>query len=126
MRREFALGPDDIRALDALGCPWEAIVSAGVPWLLLHDHPVPPGYNADKAQAAVRMDTYPATLDMVYFYPPLARTDGKTINNLSFLGIDGRSFQQWSRHYTWRQGIDSLCTHLRRVRGWLKHEFRKR
>ncbi|GAD58607.1 hypothetical protein MBEBAB_0857 [Brevundimonas abyssalis TAR-001] len=73
------------------------------------------------------MDTYPpGQIDMAYFDPPLARVDGKAINNLSALAIDGRTFQQWSRHYAWRSGVDTLATHLRRVRGWLTHEFRKR
>jgi hypothetical protein len=127
MRREFNLGPEDIRALDALGCPWETVIQSGVHWLLLHKHPIPVGYNVAEATAAIRVDGYPAgMIDMVYFCPPLSRVDGQTINNLSELAVDGRTFQQWSRHYPWRQGVDSLCTHLRRVRAWLKNEFKKR
>ncbi|MDR7062450.1 MULTISPECIES: E2/UBC family protein [unclassified Sphingopyxis] len=127
MRREFNLGPDDIRVLEALGCPWETIAQGGARWLLLRQHPIPEGYNVAQADVAIRLDAYPAgMIDMVYFSPPLSRADGKVINNLSALSIDNRSFQQWSRHYPWRQGVDSLCTHLRRVRAWLKNEFKKR
>ena len=127
MRREFELGPEDVRALEALGRPWEAIRSGAARYLLVHDHPVPAGYNVSQARMAVRIDTYPpGPLDMVYFCPPLARQDGKLINNLSTVTIDGQTYQQWSRHYGWLAGVDSLCRHLGRIRGWLTHEFRKR
>ena len=127
MRRDFVLGPEDARALDALGLPWEAIRWGPSRWVLIHNHPIPAGYNHATAQAALRLDTYPpGIIDMVYFDPPLARADGKTINNLSTLKIDNRDFQQWSRHYTWRPGVDTLASHIRRIRGWLSHEFRKR
>ncbi|MFN4175540.1 E2/UBC family protein [Phenylobacterium sp.] len=127
MRREFELGPEDVRALEALGLPWETIRSSAVRWILIHEHPIPPGYNHATATVAIRIDTYPpGIIDMAFFHPALARADGKTINNLSQLTIDGRPFQQWSRHYAWRPGVDTLATHLRRVRGWLNHEFRKR
>lgn len=127
MRRDFGLGPEDARVLDALGLPWEAIWSGPSRWILIQDHPIPPGYNHPKAMVAIRLDTYPpGIIDMAYFDPPLARADGKTINNLSTLSINGRPFQQWSRHYAWRPGVDTLATHLRRMRGWLNHEFRKR
>jgi hypothetical protein len=127
MRRDFDLGPEDAGALDALGLPWEAIRSGPSRWILIHDYPIPPGYNLARAQAAIRLDTYPpGIIDMVYFHPPLARTDGKTINNLSALSIDNKDFQQWSRHYGWRPGVDTLASHIRRIRGWLSHEFRKR
>jgi len=127
MRRDFDLGPEDARALDALGLSWEAIQLGPSRWILIHDYPIPPGYNVTKAQAAIRLDTYPpGIIDMVYFHPPLSRADGKTINNLSALAIDNRPFQQWSRHYGWRPGVDTLASHIRRIRGWLSHEFRKR
>ncbi|WP_045318832.1 MULTISPECIES: E2/UBC family protein [Brevundimonas] len=127
MRRDFELGSEDVRALDALGLSWEAIRSGPSRWILIHNHPVPTGYTSSSATVAIRMDTYPpGQIDMAYFDPPLARVDGKAINNLSALAIDGRTFQQWSRHYAWRSGVDTLATHLRRVRGWLTHEFRKR
>jgi hypothetical protein len=127
MRRDFDLGPEDVRALDALGLPWEAILSGKSRWILIHDYPIPSGYNHAKALAAIRLDTYPpGMIDMVYFHPLLARADGKTINNLSTLSIDNKDFQQWSRHYGWRPGVDTLASHIRRIRGWLSHEFRKR
>jgi len=127
MRREFELALEDVRALMALGLPWEAVRSGGARYIMVHEHPVCAGYNHPTATVALRIDTYPpGIIDMVYFNPPLARADGKTIKNLSLTEIDRCSFQQWSRHYAWRPGVDTLATHLRRIRGWLNHEFRKR
>lgn len=127
MRRDFELGPDDARALDALGYRWEAVRAGVVLWLLIHDFPIPPAYNVSLAKVAIRLDAYPSGgIDMAYFSPPLARADGQVINNLSATAVGEEPFQQWSRHYTWTAGKDTLSTHIRRVRGWLKHEFRKR
>jgi hypothetical protein len=127
MRREFDLGAEDARALDALGHSWETIRSAGGLWILIDEYPLPPGYNVPAATLALRTDTYPSgMIDMAYFQPLLARADGKLINNLSTLTIDNKTFQQWSRHYSWNPALHSLSTHIRRVGGWLRHEFRKR
>ena len=127
MRRDFELGPDDVRALDALGLSWEAIRSGRARYVLIHNHPVPEGYNASTVRVAIRMDTYPpGPLDMAYVHPPLSRAGHKAINNLSSTTIDGQTFQQWSRHYPFRCGVDTLSSHLRRFRSWLSHELRKR
>ncbi|MFZ0268198.1 E2/UBC family protein [Caulobacter sp.] len=128
MRRDFELGPDDVRALDALGRSWEAVRSSEGPrYVIIHDHPVPAGYNHSAVTVAIRLDTYPpGPLDMAYVMPSLARADGKVINNLSTLTIDQQTYQQWSRHYAFRSGVDTLASHLRRFGSWLTHEFRKR
>jgi Prokaryotic E2 family E len=127
VRRDFDLGSEDVRALDALGRPWEAIRSGFGRYVLIQGHPAPAGYNYGAVDVAIRLDVYPpGPLDMAYVHPPLARADGKAINNLSMLEIDGKPFQQWSRHYAFRPGVDTLASHLRRFRSWLSHEFRKR
>ena len=125
-RREFQLPEEDVAALDALGYRWETIVAAGVRWLLLYDWPVPAGLTASHVTVAVRVVTgYPAAaLDMIYLHPPLQRRDGRTIAGLSTLLLDGKTFQQWSRHYTaanpWRIGVDDVTSHLRAAEEWLR------
>ncbi|GFM31604.1 E2/UBC family protein [Novosphingobium sp. PY1] len=127
MRRDFDLGPDDARALDALEYRWETVRSGGAMWVVIHDFPIPVGFNVGSAKVAIRVDTYPpGPIDMAYFSPPLARADGQRVNNLSAFTIEGEEYQQWSRHYAWNSARDTLGTHVRRVRGWLKHELRKR
>ncbi|MBA3272287.1 MAG: hypothetical protein H0T11_00240 [Chthoniobacterales bacterium] len=131
MRRHFLLPETDMEYLDAQGLHWETVIEPGWQWLLLHDFPVPDGYNARRVTAAVSICAgYPdAPLDMVYFYPPLARTDGRAINCLTTQVIDGKSFQRWSRHRTgqnpWRPGEDDLAAHLALVEHWLEREFMK-
>ena len=131
MRKDFYLPDEDIAFLTELGLAWEAINDQGMQWILIHDYPVPSGYNLEKVDVAVKIETgYPRTqLDMAYFYPPIHRLDGKNINALSDQLIDGRNFQRWSRHRTgenpWREGVDDLSTHLALVSFWFEQEFKK-
>ncbi|MFS0738999.1 E2/UBC family protein [Brevundimonas sp. 3P9-tot-E] len=127
MRRDFQLPDNDVRALDALGLTWDAVRDGAARYVIVRSHPVPEGYTATEVDVAYRVDAYPpGPLDMAYIRPALARTDGKVINNLSQITIEGRTYQQWSRHYPFQSGVDTLCSHMRRFRSWLSHEFRKR
>lgn len=130
-RREFQLPAEDIQFLDEFGCPWEAIQDGSL-WVLLHDFKTPEGYNHRLVTAAIRIETgYPhAALDMVYFYPHLARIDGleiKATNGVQL--IEGEKYQRWSRHYTAQHpfvlGEHNLGTHIYTIEDWLLREFRK-
>lgn len=130
-RRQFALLPEDQEFLDEYGLPWETIVD-GSQWVLIHDFPLPDGYNNPRATAAIRMETgYPSSpLDMVYLYPPVSRKDGRVIGATeSMQPIDGKNFQRWSRHRTaqnpWKVGRDNLGAHIILIEEWLEREFRK-
>lgn len=129
MRRQFLLPQQDREFLEARSLVWETITEAGVQWLLVHDFPVPTGYNANKTIAALMISPgYPdAQLDMVYFYQPLVRADGKAINALATQSLDGKIFQRWSRHRSaqnpWRPGEDNVSTHLALVEAWLEREL---
>ncbi|RFZ92945.1 hypothetical protein D0C36_16280 [Mucilaginibacter conchicola] len=123
-RREFYLPEDDTDFLDSLGLLWEAIGRQSAMWLLIHDYPLPDGYNVAKVDVALLIaPSYPATeIDMAYFYPALSKRSGRPINALSSQIVDGRNFQRWSRHRQpgeWRPGVDSISTHLCLVDNWL-------
>ena len=131
MRRQFDLLPEDEQLLNDYGLPWETVVD-GSQWVLIHDFPTHEGYNHKSVIAAIRLETgYPNTpLDMVYFHPPLARTDGRTIGATQAVQqIAGISYQRWSRHRTglnpWKPTIDSLGTHIVLIEDWLQREFEK-
>jgi hypothetical protein len=131
MRRQFDLLPEDEQLLNDYGLPWETVVD-GSQWVLIHDFPTHEGYNHKTVIAAIRLETgYPNTaLDMVYFYPALARTDSRPIGATQALQqIEGASYQRWSRHRTaqnpWRPNIDSLGTHIVLIEDWLQREFEK-
>jgi Prokaryotic E2 family E/Multiubiquitin len=126
VRRAFRLPEEDEAYLNSLGLQWEALVNGGR-WVLIHDHPLPGGYVAQTANMAIRMEGGypPAKLDMVYFYPAIARADRKAIPALSTQELDGVTYQRWSRHYEWRDGIDSLVTHYLRCKTWLVDELKR-
>jgi hypothetical protein len=129
MRRQFQLSEEDEQGLAALGLEWETIVDGNTKWLLVHAYPIPEGYNYRQASVALRISpSYPDDqIDMVYFSPLLALTTGRAIRQLSPIMIDGKQYQQWSRHRTpqnpWRLGLDNISTHLLQVNNWLDREL---
>lgn len=130
MRRAFQLAQEDEECLAARRRPWEAIIENNAKWLLFPDYPIPAGYNHRLVTAALRIPpSYPDDqIDMVYFHPALALVSGKGIAQLSTCTVDGKPYQQWSRHRKpgeWRPGIDNVCTHLLQVDDWLERELRK-
>lgn len=121
MRRQFALPEDDIECLDAMGLKWETVQN-GQPWLLLHDFVFPKGYNHQAGSVAIQISAnYPvAQLDMAYFFPHLARSDGGALRQANvFQPIEGKQWQRWSRHYGWVPGQHNICTHVVLIRHWL-------
>ncbi len=132
MRRHFSLHEQDEEHLNVRGHPWETVIENNVMRLVIHDFPVPQGYNFDRVNLNLRIgNNYPdEQIDMVYFYPHLARLDGKPIGALASDKFDGNDWQRWSRHRTaanpWRPGIDCIATHLHLVKDWLIREFERR
>jgi len=130
-RRQFKLSEEDEQFLNDYGQTWET-VKEGSKWVLIEDFQTYPGYNHQSVTCAIRIESgYPvAALDMVYFYPPLARIDGKPIARTEAKqSLDGKQFQRWSRHRTgqnpWKPGEDSLESHVQLIEDWLEREFEK-
>jgi hypothetical protein len=131
LRRQFEVLPMDRQFLEEYGLPWETLVE-GSQWVLIHEFSTHEGYNAPRVTIAVRMETgYPNTeLNMVYICPALARKDGIAIGATQATeGIDGKTFQRWSRHRTaqnpWKIGRDNLGSHVILIEDWLAREFEK-
>jgi hypothetical protein len=131
LRRHFSLPPEDVEFLDSLGLRWELITDK-VQWLLIHGHPLPTGYCLDTVSVAIRIEAgYPhAALDMVYFFPFIARSDSKPIPATEATQtLDGKEWQRWSRHRTpqnpWRSGEDNIESHFLLIEDWLRREFMK-
>jgi hypothetical protein len=125
LRRQFSMGKEDTRYLDANHPNWETIVCGANRVLLLHDFSVPNGYTVRVSTAAIIIPmNYPTQeLDMVYFYPSLTRSDGQAIRQADVQVVfDGVSYQRWSRHYTitkWKPEEDNIATHVMAIRDWL-------
>ena len=128
LQRAFRLPASDENYLDGLGLPWETVKDGRTLWLLIYEWKLPRGYNATIARLALLIPPGYADsqLDMVYFHPALARTDGRTIRALASQSICGETWQRWSRHRTaqnpWRVGIDDITSHLSLVDEWLRRE----
>ncbi|MNQ80479.1 hypothetical protein D3C85_954610 [compost metagenome] len=123
---------EDQAYLSSLKLPFETVKLERQNWVLIHNYPIPQGYNVSLATMGIRMvGCYPtAGLDMVYFFPPLNRMDGLPIGALTDHPLDGKNYQQWSRHRTstnpWRPEVDNLSTHVPLADFWLENEFKKR
>lgn len=129
-RRAFQLAEIDRTFLDRAYPTWEAIIEGQSQWVLIEPFGLPAGFNHDSAAVALLIDPmYPdAQIDMAYFMPHLARSDGKGINALSGHHLDGKAWQRWSRHResgAWRPGVDNIETHLLYVRSFLELELKK-
>jgi hypothetical protein len=131
MRRHFQLPAEDTEYLENCGLQWETVTENKDRRVVIYGSPVPPGYNVSTVDINLRIvDGYPDTqIDMAYFCPPLARSDGKGIRAVVTCNFDGKVWQQWSRHRTganpWRPGLDNIESHLLLVEDWLNREFKK-
>jgi hypothetical protein len=131
LRQDFRLPELDESYLKSLSLPWETLLDGATRWLIVHDWKVPAGYNHGQVSLALLIPSNysDSQVDMVYFKPALARTDGRAIGALSTITIGGIQWQQWSRHRTtanpWRIGVDDIASHLALVDEWLRREFAK-
>src|SRR5271163_198920 len=96
MRKQFQLSEEDEQCLAALGFEWEAIIEGNTKWLIVQSYPIPEGYNHRKADAALRISpSYPDDqIDMVYFYPALALTNGKAVRQLTRFRYGSRNYSR--------------------------------
>jgi hypothetical protein len=131
MRRQFTLPSEDMEWLESHQLRYELVAEGRVLRVIIHDLPVVSGYNVGAVAANVRIEPgYPdSQIDMVYFYPALARVDGHAIAAISNDDFDGKTWQRWSRHRTpanpWRPGIDNLSTHFALIHDWIERELKK-
>ncbi|MGD9950455.1 MAG: E2/UBC family protein [Desulfobulbus sp.] len=131
LRKDFPLPEEDTEYLETTGMLWETVAENKIKRVIVRAFPVSEGYSLNVVDLNVRIEaTYPDTqIDMVYFFPPLVRIDGKPIAAIANDNFDGKSWQRWSRHRTnknpWRPGFDNLASHLALVSEWLRMEIRK-
>ncbi|WP_017232953.1 multiubiquitin domain-containing protein [Pandoraea sp. B-6] len=132
VRADFQVLEEDAEHLNAKAYTWEAIAAPdGFQRIVVRGFEPPPGYAPTKVDMFVLIPRgYPdVQIDMVYFYPGLARADGRAIRALITNNFEGKVWQGWSRHRTpnspWRPGIDNLSTHLALVDNFLRAELSK-
>lgn len=126
MRRQFALPAEEVEGFTTLYPQWETLQENRMDWLLIHDFPVPAGYNVSIVDLAVQiLPGYPRErLDMVYVFPVLSLTNGRPIPKVEALQvIDRCSFQRWSRHYPWNPLQHNIAIHLQFANEWFEREL---
>lgn len=125
------LTDEDGLFLDSTGKEWSASPWNGNLLLVVKKWPLPPGFTTTEADVGIVIPiTYRAAqIDMFYFLPGLARSDGKSIPAVSAQNLNGVNFQQWSRHRTptsaWRPALDDVGTHLAFMDACLRDELRR-
>jgi hypothetical protein len=132
MSQQFLLPSDDREFLNEIhGQKWETVSEGGNLWLLIHEFPVPAGYNHAQITLALLINPmYPdVQIDMAYCFPALSLNSGRAIPNILSQQINGRQFQGWSRHRTatnpWRPGVDDISGHLNLVQHWFERELNR-
>ena len=131
LRQDFDLAADETQFLLDEGRHWELVAlhegGGQSLWLFVLDVTLPngfvslatPGDHLASVTVGIRVTGYPTSaLDMVYVHPPVGRADGRPIPGVSPLTIDSRDFQQWSRHYSFHVGADSIESHFRAAENW--------
>jgi len=115
MNQRITLLPEDEKILDAdYPEKWKIIHKGGEDGLLIKEFRLPDGYTQSTVDFMVRLpEGYPmAKLDMFYLDPAVEKRNGKPIDDVSIQTHLLRSWQQWSRHYDWTPGEDSLHGHI--------------
>jgi hypothetical protein len=82
--------------------------------LTIRRFPFPP-YTPKEAELLIRLPAgYPQTaVDMFYTIPDVKLPSGQFPQSCDqHPMVGGKAWQQWSRHITWRSGIDNLRTFL--------------
>jgi hypothetical protein len=105
---------DDSEFLDAKGFQHEILESGGEVHVILRRFPFH-RYAPQEADLLIRLlPGYPQTaVDMFFTIPDVKLPSGAFPKNCDqHPVIGGKLWQQWSRHLTWRSGIDDLRSFL--------------
>ena len=124
----YDLPCEDVEYLDSnYPSGWKKIAEGnGKFGLLIENFSIPGGYTTEVSTLMLLIPSgYPgAALDMFCFDPPLEKSNGSSMGTLVSETHFSRSWQRWSRHYTWQPGVDSIVTHIEYVKNQLAEELK--
>jgi hypothetical protein len=114
----MALIPEnDITFLNEKGYDYTLVQAGTEVHLIIQRFPFP-AYAPKEAEMLIRLlSGYPQTaVDMFYTIPDVKLPSGAFPDRCDQHPVfTGKAWQQWSRHMTWRSGIDNLRTFLAAV-----------
>jgi hypothetical protein len=109
---------EDASYLEQKDLAFTAAEESGHICVVIHDYPLPPGFDRDSTDVLVRLPAgYPdAAPDMFWCDPPVHRADGSFAPASEQMEQHvGRTWQRFSRHLspgTWHPGTDRLASFL--------------
>jgi hypothetical protein len=123
------LRPTDTEHLESLGLEFEVVPDGGMVCVVLHDWPLPTGYEPAAVDLLLRLPaTFPdAQPDMYWCDPPVrvAATHAYPPQADLMENYLGRTWQRFSRHLpagAWTPGRDDLATYLALIKHALVRE----
>lgn len=108
---------DDIAFLNDRGYDYTLVQSGMEVHLVIRQFPFP-AYAPKEADLLIRLlSGYPQTaVDMFYTIPDVKLPSGGFPQSCDqHPAVGDKAWQQWSRHLTWRSGVDNLRTYLAAV-----------
>ena len=121
----FPLSGEDIEYLNANFSSWEPVSEGSEYGIIIRDYQLPRSkYAPQQSDLMIIIPAdYPVgKIDMFYFFPGIARTDGGTIACLENENHFNRDWQRWSRHYEWDPNSHDVVYHLSWVKDTLENE----
>ena len=121
---DFPLTDDDREFLDANFDRWKPVAEDSKYGIIIYNYKLPEKYTPECSDLMILIpNDYPTSaLDMFYFSPSISRKDGRYIDALSDEHHFEKSWQRWSRHYTWDPNIHNIAYHVSLVKNILKDE----
>ncbi|MCY4152945.1 MAG: hypothetical protein OXE94_12030 [Aestuariivita sp.] len=124
MCEPYVLLREDVEYLDAhFPERWHKLSEgSGKHALLIEEFEIPNGFAQEKADLMILIPSgYPGVgLDMFYFNPSLQKPNNQEVEAIALEEHFNRSWQRWSRHYTWIPGEHNLYLHIEFVRNELE------
>lgn len=109
----------DASFLESKGFPYELKQFGQELYLVLKDWKFPPAYSPEQADVLIIISpAYPlGPLDMFWTNPSIRLKSGAwpQASEPHQVLSDGKQWQRWSRHITWRPGTDNLQTFIKAI-----------
>lgn len=109
------LPENDIEFLAEKGYHYQLVVNGSGWYLIISHFPIPEAYLPFEADLLINIVAgYPNNpLDMFWTIPDVKLVNGNWPNAGDVHEThNGLTWQRWSRHYTWRPGVDNLRTFI--------------
>lgn len=116
---EPTLPEGDLDLLQEKGYDYKLVAHPGGTYLIINSFDLGPAYQPTVATVLINVVTgYPeSALDMFFTKPDVKLVNGNWPHAAEGRPIhNNETWQQWSRHYVWRSGVDNLRTFITAIK----------